>query len=66
MLDFDDALVRLEALDRQAAQLVSRRVFAGLTVEEAAASLGIPVRSAYRDWAFAKAWLFRELNRDTV
>lgn len=64
MLDFDDALLRLEALDREAAQLVSRRVFAGLTVEEAAASLGIPDRTAYRSWAFAKAWLFRELNRD--
>ncbi|MCA9027547.1 MAG: sigma-70 family RNA polymerase sigma factor [Planctomycetaceae bacterium] len=62
MLDFDQAITRLEAVDPQAARIVSLRVFAGLSVEEAAASIGVPVRSAYRDWAFAKAWLFRELG----
>lgn len=64
MLDFNEALIRLEASSSRAAELVKLRVFAGLSVEEAAASLGIPVRSAYRDWSFAQAWLFRQLNAD--
>lgn len=62
MLDFDEALDRLEASDPQAAQIVKLRVFAGLTVKEAAAALEISARSAYREWAFAQAWLLRELN----
>jgi len=62
MLDFHDALAQFETADSQAAKIVSLRVFVGLTVEEAAASLGIPVRSAYRDWSFAQAWLFRAMN----
>ena len=64
MLDFNEALNRLETTDPQTAQIVKLRVFAGLTVEEAAAALEIPPRSAYREWAFAQAWLFRELNSD--
>jgi RNA polymerase sigma factor (TIGR02999 family) len=62
-LDFNDALSRLEEADPTAAQLVKLRVFAGLSVEEAAESLGVSTRSAYRDWSFAQAWLFRELQR---
>jgi RNA polymerase sigma factor (TIGR02999 family) len=62
LLDFDEALAGLQASDAQAARLVKLRVFTGLSVEEAAAVLGVPSRSAYRDWAFAKAWLFRELQ----
>ncbi len=62
LLDFNEALSRLEISDSQAAQIVKLRVFAGLSVKDAAASLGIPERSAFRDWSFAQAWLFRELN----
>jgi RNA polymerase sigma factor (TIGR02999 family) len=62
MLDFDEALSRLEGADPDAAQLVKLRVFAGLSVEEAAESLGVAARTAYRDWSFAQAWLYRELR----
>jgi RNA polymerase sigma factor (TIGR02999 family) len=64
MLDFNDALSKLEESDAQAAKIVNLRVFAGLTVEETAAALGIPVRSAYRDWSYAQAWLFRAMQTD--
>jgi RNA polymerase sigma factor (TIGR02999 family) len=40
------------------------RVYAGLSLEDAAAALGIAPRSAYREWAFAQAWLMRELQAD--
>jgi RNA polymerase sigma factor (TIGR02999 family) len=59
----DDALARLAVRDPQVARLVELRFFAGLTVEEAAAGLGIPTRTAFRHWAFARAWLRRELDR---
>ena len=59
----DDALARLAGRDPQIAQLVKLRFFAGLTTEEAAAGLGIPIRTAYRHWAYARAWLRRELDR---
>ena len=59
----DDALTRLAVRDPQIARLVELRFFAGLTVEEAAAGLGIPARTAYRHWAYARAWLRRELDR---
>lgn len=62
LLDLDDALQRLEQQDPNAAQLVKLRVFTGLSIEEAAAMLEISPRSAYRDWSFAKAWLFRALG----
>jgi RNA polymerase sigma factor (TIGR02999 family) len=62
MLDFDEALSHLEETDPQAARIVSLRVFAGLTVEEAAESIGVPARTAFRDWSFAKAWLFQKLH----
>ena len=62
-LDFNEALSRLQEIDADSAQLVKLRVFAGLSVEEAAKALGIPPRTAYRDWSFAQAWLFRKLHR---
>ncbi|MCA9127658.1 MAG: RNA polymerase subunit sigma [Planctomycetales bacterium] len=62
ILDLDAALERFEQEDPEAAQLVRLRLFAGLSVEEAAQSLGIATRSAYRDWSFAQAWLFRALR----
>jgi RNA polymerase sigma factor (TIGR02999 family) len=63
LLDVDEALTRLAGLDADAARLVELRFFAGLTLEEAARSLGISERSAYRTWAYARAWLRRELDR---
>lgn len=61
LLDLDDALTRLAAADPQAAELVKLRVFAGMTVDEAAAIQGISSRTAKRNWAYARAWLGREL-----
>jgi RNA polymerase sigma factor (TIGR02999 family) len=62
LLALDDALIGLVESDPQAAELVKLRYFAGLTMSEAAETLGIPPRSADRLWAFARAWLFRAIN----
>jgi RNA polymerase sigma factor (TIGR02999 family) len=53
----DDTLAGLERQDPGAAELVRLKLFAGLSVEEAADLLGISRASAYRDWAFARAWM---------
>ena len=58
----DEALSRLAAEDPRAARLVELRFFLGMTLEEAAASLGLQARTAYRDWAYARAWLRRALD----
>ena len=58
----DEALTRLAAADPRAARLVELRFFLGMTLEEAAAHLGLQERTAYRDWAYARAWLRRALD----
>ncbi len=60
----DEALSRLAEAHPRAARLVHLRFFLGQTIEEAATHLGLEVRTAYRDWAYARAWLRRELDRD--
>lgn len=62
LIALDAALTRLAAEDPQAARLVELRHFAGLTVPEAAQVLGVSPRTADRVWAFARAWLHRELT----
>jgi RNA polymerase sigma factor (TIGR02999 family) len=62
LLALDAALSKLMQVDAQAAQLVQLRYFAGLTLAEAAEMLGLPSRSTDRTWAFAKAWLHREIE----
>ena len=62
LIDLDAALVRLAGVDAQAADLVRLRLFAGLTVEEAASALGVSRRTAERDWTFARTWLFGHLR----
>jgi RNA polymerase sigma factor (TIGR02999 family) len=64
VLDIDDALVGLADADPQAAELVKLRYFAGLSIPEAAATLGISPRSADFLWAYARAWLLRSLGGD--
>jgi len=64
LLDLDDALTRLAAAYPDAAELVKLRFFAGLTLDDAAAALGMARRTADRQWAFARAWLFDALGRD--
>jgi RNA polymerase sigma factor (TIGR02999 family) len=62
LVALDEALARLEAVDSVKAQLVKLRYFAGLTLPEAAAALGISARTAGRYWTFARAWLRREVE----
>ena len=59
----DEALSQLATLEPVIARLVELRIFAGLTLSEAAQCLGISERTAYRHWAYARAWLRRELDR---
>ena len=61
LVALDAALTRLATVDPQAAKLVELRHFAGLSVAEVAQALGISPRTADRLWAFARAWLHREL-----
>lgn len=60
----DDALTKLEAQDPAAAELVKLRFFAGLTMPQAAEVLGVPLRSAERNWTYARTWLQRELSQN--
>jgi len=62
LLDLSDALDRLAAAYPQCAELVKLRFFAGLTLDESAAVLGLARRTADRHWAFARAWLFDALS----
>jgi RNA polymerase sigma factor (TIGR02999 family) len=61
----DGAIVRLQEQDARAADVVHLRFFAGLTLDEVGAALGISARSAKRDWEYARAWLLRELGSQT-
>jgi RNA polymerase sigma factor (TIGR02999 family) len=61
LLSLDEVLTRLEAIDAPAARLVKLRYFVGLTMQEAADALGIPLRTAERNWTYAKTWLSRAL-----
>lgn len=62
LLELDAALERLAALDPQQATIVELRFFAGLTVEETAAALGISTPTVKRHWALARAWLLLALS----
>jgi len=63
LLAVHEALDRLAAHDAAKAELVKLRFFAGLTMEQAARVLGYSEPTAKRHWAYARAWLFREINR---
>lgn len=62
----DDALNRLSRRDVQQEKIVEMRFFGGLTVEETAMALEISPATVKRDWNMAKAWLMREVGRDSV
>ena len=62
LLDLDAALNRLAAEQPDKVRLVQLRFFAGLSTAEAADALGVSVATAERWWAFARAWLYRELQ----
>jgi RNA polymerase sigma factor (TIGR02999 family) len=62
VIALDEALERLARIDERQARLVELRYFAGLTIDESAEALGISTGTVKREWAIAKAWLYRELH----
>jgi RNA polymerase sigma factor (TIGR02999 family) len=64
LLALDEALSRLETEEPAKAELVKLRYFAGLTLEEAAAALGISRATAARYWTYARAWLYDRVRGD--
>ena len=65
LVALDDALSQLEAQAPEKAQVVKLRYFAGLTLEETAASLGISLATVKRHWVYARAWLYGALSDGT-
>ena len=63
LLAVDEALTKLAGEDPDSAEFIKLRFFAGMTNDEAAQAIGIPERTARRHWSFARAWLFREIQR---
>jgi RNA polymerase sigma factor (TIGR02999 family) len=61
VLIIDEAIARLAAADPSAARIVELRYFAGLSIADCGAAIGISTASAYRLWEFARAWLHSEL-----
>jgi RNA polymerase sigma-70 factor (ECF subfamily) len=68
LIRLDESLKRLGEIDPRQAKIVELRFFAGMTVEEVAAVLGISAKTVKRDWSVAKAWLHADLrdNDDAV
>ncbi len=62
LLAVNEALDLFAREEPQTAELVKLHFFAGLPIEEAAAVLGIPPRTAYRNWGYARAWLYQRLG----
>lgn len=64
LIELDAALTQLAVEDPEAARLVNLRFFAGLPLKDAALSLGLAQRTAERQWAYARAWLYARLRQD--
>jgi RNA polymerase sigma factor (TIGR02999 family) len=64
LLALDEALDKLAQADKQSAELIKLRFFAGLTMDQAAEILGISTRTAHYVWAYARSWLRREIRGD--
>jgi RNA polymerase sigma factor (TIGR02999 family) len=62
LLALDEALEKLAARDPVKAELVKLRYFAGLTIDEAAAALGISPATAKRYWTYTRTWLYQEIT----
>ncbi|MEM7205814.1 MAG: ECF-type sigma factor [Planctomycetota bacterium] len=66
VLELEDALARLRALSERQAEVVVLRFFGGLSIEECAEVLGVSRRTVLGDWSMARAWLRRELTRESA
>jgi RNA polymerase sigma factor (TIGR02999 family) len=64
ILDLNEALIILTGEDPEAAAVANLRIFAGLSVEEAAQTLSTSRANAYRQWAYARAWLHARLGNE--
>jgi len=62
VLALNDALEKLEKQDRNKAELVKLRYFAGMTMEQAAETVGVSPATAHRYWNYARAWLHQEIS----
>ena len=62
LLDLDFALNELATFDKQQAEIVELRYFAGLTFDEVAAVMKISTSNVFREWTLARAWLYRKIN----
>jgi len=66
LVALDDALLSLAKLDERQSRMVELRFFGGLSIEETSEVLGISAPTVKREWASARAWLFREIRRGSV
>lgn len=64
VIALDDALNALEKIDERKSRVVEFRFFAGLSLEETSAAIGVSTDTATRDWKMAKTWLLREIKRN--
>jgi RNA polymerase sigma factor (TIGR02999 family) len=64
ILAVDDALDRLAVVNARAAEVIKLRFFAGLTESQVAEHLGVSVATVERTWAFARAWLYQEIQQE--
>jgi RNA polymerase sigma-70 factor, ECF subfamily len=62
MIALDEALTKLSSIDPRKSHVVELRYFGGMSVEETAEILGISHKTVMREWAIARAWLYRELS----
>jgi RNA polymerase sigma factor (TIGR02999 family) len=64
LVDLDDALKELARMDARQGRIVELRFFGGLSIDETAQVLSISAATVERSWASARAWLYRQLNRN--
>ena len=62
LAQLEEALRRMERIDKRGTEVVECRFYGGMTVEETAVALGISARTVKRDWQLAQAWLHREMK----
>lgn len=66
LVALDESLQRLAEIDPRQSQIVECRFFGGLSIEETADVVGVSTATVKREWAVARAWLFRELNGEGI